>query len=265
MANIELLRNYNINEILLKLQKASLVCGISHAVYWTKPKQKRKKILKQIHQANIIFDSNMKALIKISKNNFKCELLSNIAEMYPRHAPCRHKAWMKFFKLYSYYSYPHYAADYVMELFKKLKNKYGLLIYYHISGFRIGDKIDKDKKNVNKMINFQIKAYELAKEIKSWKHLYSTFYWIANYCEKIDKKMSCQYYNRAFEELVSIPVGGINGYNSRARKILSQWYRLEKKEKIDEIVEVLSQKFPKAHRFFPKHKRKQGRKVLNIF
>ena len=86
----------------------------------------------------------------------------------------------------------------ILKIFMEQKNKYyGLTIVHEIDGHRYGDEtiIYNNNSFVLMKENYK-KAVEYASLSKSYKHLFSIYYWASKYCFKIDKIKEAEYYSK---------------------------------------------------------------------
>ena len=84
-------------------------------------------------------------------------------------------------------------------LYKRLEkdnNYYGLSILCEMEGHRLGDEaiINKDKEKLKRMEETYNKSVEFAHKCKSWKQLFTPYYWSAMYLIKFrDREKSIRY------------------------------------------------------------------------
>ena len=76
-------------------------------------------------------------------------------------------------------------------LYKELEkndNFYGLTMLCEMEGHRLGDEavINKDKKKIKEMENSYSRCIKYAYKCKSYKHMFSVYYWMGEYFKEID-------------------------------------------------------------------------------
>jgi hypothetical protein len=81
--------------------------------------------------------------------------------------------------------------------FKKNNNFYGLSMLCEMEAHRLGDEaiLNKDKDKLEEMERIYNKSVKYAQKCKSCKHMFSIYYWAAEYFKKFpEKKKAVEYY-----------------------------------------------------------------------
>ena len=81
--------------------------------------------------------------------------------------------------------------------FEKINNYYGMSMLYEMEGHRLGDEavINKDIKKLEEMEKKYNKCVEYANKCKSYKHMFSIYYWAGEYFNKFGKtNKAIEYY-----------------------------------------------------------------------
>ena len=84
----------------------------------------------------------------------------------------------------------------------KKEKYYGLTIVSEIEAHRFGDEgvVGHDKDKMKEMESSYLRAIDFAHKCKSYKHMFSLYFWAAKYFKKFgDKEKSLEYYSNYIE------------------------------------------------------------------
>lgn len=106
-----------------------------------------------------------------------------------------------------------------LEQFKKNKNHYGRVLHYEMLAHRFGDRaiIDKNPELLNEMISHYENSQRLAMKCKSYKHMFTPFYWAGHYYYEMDFKKECiKYHTLSLQHMEKYCPDARDGYRDKA-------------------------------------------------
>lgn len=124
------------------------------------------------------------------------------------------------------------------DFFNKNGNNYGLVIHYEMLAHRYGDKsvINKDVLLLDNMMYYYRKSHELARKIKSWKHIFTPYYWAGCYfyeMKQIDRSIECHRKNLRYMEKYCPDAR--DGYREKAKTSIKQLKKMMNKTDWEEL------------------------------
>lgn len=107
----------------------------------------------------------------------------------------------------------------LIDEFKIINNKYGLVICYEMKGHRLGDKAIafNDLRYLEEMSECYIQSQKIALSIKSYKHTFTPFYWAARYWERFDKEIAMEYHIKCLDYINKFCPDTRQGYIDKAK------------------------------------------------
>jgi len=140
------------------------------------------------------------------------------------------------------------------KIFEEQQNFYGLTILCEIEGHRLGDEalIYKNKKKLKEMEKKYLKCIEFAHNSKSYKHMFTPYFWAFKYFKKFGNKEKALKYSKLLIE-------NANEYCERYVKTKELAYIL----RISESIKYIKEKsFDNGKKLFKKYKTKIKSKHL---
>lgn len=135
------------------------------------------------------------------------------------------------------WSLPMKFMDKVALEFKKNENYYGLTIHHEMLAHRYGDRaiIDRNKEILNTALKNYKLSYEYAKKCKSYKHMFTPFYWAGGYFFEMGMNdMAKECYLKCIKNMEKYCPDARGGYREKAsmclKRLSGMFDKSEKKE-----------------------------------